>query len=127
MIESMATEIQKYAPQGEVVIYQTEDGKSRIDVMLENETVWLTQEQMAALYDRDKTVVTRHINNVYNDGELDRKSTSAKYAFVPETRERQYEVTLYNLDVIIAVGYRVRSQRGTHASLKAIEATTKKK
>lgn len=113
MRESMATEIRKYAPQGEVVIYQTEDGKSRIDVMLENETVWLTQEQMAALYDRDKTVITRHINNVYNDGELDRKSTSAKYAFVPETRERQYEVTLYNLDVIIAVGYRVRSQRGT--------------
>ena len=123
MRESMATEIQKYAPQGEVVIYQTEDGKSRIDVMLENETVWLTQEQMAALYDRDRTVITRHIKNIFAEGELDEKS-NVHFMHFPFSDK---PVGLYNLDVIIAVGYRVRSQRGTHASLKAIEATTKKK
>lgn len=123
MRESMATEIQKYAPQGEVVIYQTEDGKSRIDVMLENETVWLTQEQMAALYDRDRTVITRHIKNIFAEGELDEKS-NVHFMHFPFSDK---PVGLYNLDVIIAVGYRVRSQRGTHASLKAIEATTKEK
>lgn len=109
MRESMATEIQKYAPHGEVVIYQTDDGKSRIDVMLENETVWLTQKQMAALYDRDKTVITRHIKNIFAEGELDEKS-NVHFMHFPFSDK---PVGLYNLDVIIAVGYRVRSQRGT--------------
>lgn len=77
-----------------------------------NETVWLTQEQIAELFERDKTVITRHINNIYREGELDLKSTSAKNAFVPSKRKRQYETYLYNLDVIISVGYRVKSNRG---------------
>lgn len=98
---------------GEIVIYQTNDGLTKIDVKFENETVWLTQEQMAELFQRDKSVITRHIQNIYKEGELLRESTSAKFAFVPDTRERSYEITYYNLDVIISVGYRVKSLRGT--------------
>lgn len=98
---------------GEIVIYQTNDGLTKIDVKFENETVWLTQEQMAELFQRDKSVITRHIQNIYKEGELLQESTSAKFAFVPDTRERSYEITYYNLDVIISVGYRVRSLRGT--------------
>lgn len=97
---------------GEIIIYRAEDNTVQLDVRMENETVWLTQDQMAQLFQRDKTVITRHINNIYKEGELQRESTSAKFAFVPETRERQYDVSLYNLDVIISVGYRVKSQRG---------------
>lgn len=98
---------------GEIVIYQTNDGLTKIDVKFENETVWLTQEQMAELFQRDKSVITRHILNIYKEGELLQESTSAKFAFVPDTRERSYEITYYNLDVIISVGYRVKSLRGT--------------
>ena len=97
---------------GNIIIYQTEDGLTKLDVQLHDETVWLSQEQMAELFQRDKSVITRHIGNIYSEGELLRESTSAKIAFVPQTRERTYELTYYNLDVIISVGYRVKSQRG---------------
>lgn len=97
---------------GEIVIYQTQDGITKLDVRLDGDTVWLSQDQMAQLFERDKSVITRHISNIYAEGELPRESTSAKIAFVPQTRERTYEVTCYNLDVIISVGYRVKSQRG---------------
>lgn len=97
---------------GKIVIYQTPDGTTQLDVRLDGETVWITQNQMAQLFRRDKSVITRHINNIYAEGELERESTSAKFAFVPESRERSYEITYYNLDVIISVGYRVKSQRG---------------
>lgn len=97
---------------GEIVIYQTQDGTTQLDVRLDGESVWITQEQMAQLFQRDKSVITRHINNIYAEGELERESTSAKIAFVPESRERSYDITYYNLDVIISVGYRVKSQRG---------------
>lgn len=99
---------------GDIIIYQTNDGLTKVDVKFEGETVWLTQEQMSELFQRDKSVITRHIQNIYKEGELTRESTSAKFAFVPDTRERSYEVTYYNLDVIISVGYRVKSIRGTH-------------
>ena len=97
---------------GEIVIYQTQDGITKLDVRLDGDTVWLSQDQMAQLFERDKSVITRHISNIYSEGELPRESTSAKIAFVPQTRERTYEVTYYNLDVIISVGYRVKSNRG---------------
>ena len=97
---------------GEIVIYQTQDGITQLDVRLDGDTVWLSQDQMAQLFERDKSVITRHISNIYSEGELPRESTSAKIAFVPQTRERTYELTYYNLDVIISVGYRVKSQRG---------------
>lgn len=99
---------------GDIIIYQTNDGLTKVDVKFEGETAWLTQEQMSELFQRDKSVITRHIQNIYKEGELTRESTSAKFAFIPDTRERSYEVTYYNLDVIISVGYRVKSIRGTH-------------
>ena len=97
---------------GEIVIYQTQDGTTQLDVRLDGETMWITQDQMAQLFQRDKSVITRHIN-IYSEGELERESTSAKIAFVPESRERSYDVSYYNLDVIISVGYRVKSHQGT--------------
>lgn len=98
---------------GNIVIYQTKDGKTTIDVKLENETVWLTQAQMADLFQKDRTVIGRHINNVYREGELERDITCAKFAHMGSDNDRQYETAVYNLDVIISVGYRVKSQRGT--------------
>ena len=82
---------------GEIVIYQTEDGTTRLDVRLDGESVWITQEQMAQLFQRDKSVITRHINNIYAEGELARESTSAKIAFVPESRERSYDIHIITL------------------------------
>ena len=114
----MGETLDTYNPQGEIVIYQTEDGKASLDVMLENETVWLTQEQMATLYDRDRSVIAKHIRNIFEEGELNESLVCAKFAQPKKYGRREgfvqeVEVTLYNLDVIIAVGYRVRSQRGT--------------
>lgn len=97
---------------GEIVIYQTQDGNTQLDVRLEGESVWLTQDQMALLFGRDKSVIARHISNIYAEGELTKESTVAKFAIVPTTRARSYETAMYNLDVIISVGYRVKSQRG---------------
>lgn len=96
-----------------IVLYKAEDNSIQLEVKLEKDSVWLTQEQMAQLFQRDKSVITRHIRNIYAEGELMPESTSAKFAFVPDTRERSYEITAYNLDVIISVGYRVKSLRGT--------------
>lgn len=78
----------------------------------ENETVWLTQDEMALLFDVDRTRITRHINNIYKDGELDLKSTSAENAHMGSLGVQRYNVRLYNLDMIISVGYRVKSKRG---------------
>ena len=97
---------------GEIIIYRAEDNSVQLDVRMENETVWLTQDQMAELFQRDKSVIARHISNIYKEQELSKESTVAKFAIVPKKRERSYEITLYNLDVIISVGYRVKSLRG---------------
>ena len=100
---------------GEVVIYQTEDGLSKLEVNLQNETVWLTIDQMAELFQRDKSTISRHINKIYKEGELVREATVAFFATVQNEGGRQVERHLeyFNLDVIISVGYRVKSQRGT--------------
>ena len=101
---------------GEIILYQTEDGQTQIDVKLENETVWLTLSQMAELFQRDKSVISRHLKDIYEEGELNRPSTVAFFATVVNRGYRGIvEDTLehYNLDVIISVGYRVKSQRGT--------------
>lgn len=95
-----------------VIIYQTPDGQTQLDVRLEDETVWLTQAQMAELFQKDRTVIGKHIHNVYKEGELDENSTCAKFAHMGNEGLQRYETTLYNLDVIISVGYRVKSQRG---------------
>ena len=97
-----------------IVIYQTEDGQTQIDVRLENETVWLTQAQMAELFQTDRTSIVRHINNIYKVEELDRKSTGAKIAQVQTEGKRNVKrnIPYFNLDMIISVGYRVNSKRG---------------
>lgn len=96
------------------VIYQTEDGQTQIDVRLENETVWLTQAQMAELFQTDRTTIVRHINNIYKVEELDRDSTCAKIAQVQIEGKRTVKrnIPFFNLDMIISVGYRVNSKRG---------------
>ena len=100
--------------ENKIVIYQTEDGQTQIDVRLENETVWLTQAQMAELFETDRTSIVRHINNIYRVDELDRESTCAKIAQVQTEGKREVKRTIpyFNLDMIISVGYRVNSKRG---------------
>ncbi|ATV27925.1 cytochrome C biogenesis protein CycH [Prevotella intermedia] len=98
-----------------IVIYQSEDGKTQLDVKLEGETVWLSQSQMSELFQTDRTVINRHIKNIYKSGELDEKATCAKNAQVRLEGNRTVtrNIPYYNLDVIISVGYRVNSIRGT--------------
>lgn len=97
---------------GEIIIYQTEDGLSKIDVKVKNETVWLSLDQMADLFQRDKSTISRHIKNVFSEGELRKESVVANFA-TTATDGKTYLVDYYNLDVIISVGYRVKSLRGT--------------
>ena len=96
----------------ELIIYQTEDGQTKIDVHMENETVWLSLDQMAELFQRDKSTISRHIKNIFDEGELTRESVVANFA-TTATDGKTYHVDYYNLDVIISVGYRVKSLRGT--------------
>lgn len=100
---------------GKIVIYQTKDGKTSIDVKLENETVWLNQAQMAELFQTDRTSVVKHVNNIYKSEELEKDSTCAKIAQVQMEGNRTIKrhIIYYNLDMIISVGYRVNSMRGT--------------
>lgn len=98
--------------QGEIILYQSEDDQAQIDVRLENETVWLSRKEMAILFNRDYKTVSKHINNVFNDGELRKESVVAKFATTGNDG-KTYQVEYYNLDVIISVGYRVKSQQGT--------------
>lgn len=96
---------------GEVVIYQSTDGIAKIDVLLQGETVWLTADQMAGLFQRDKSVISRHIKNVFETGELSEKSVVAFFA-TTAADGKVYNVAYYNLDMIISVGYRVNSIQG---------------
>jgi len=100
--------------ENKIIIYQTEDGQTQIDVRLENDTVWLTQAQMAELFETDRTSIVRHINNIYKVEELDRESTCAKIAQVQIEGKRtvKRDIPFFNLDMIISVGYRVNSKRG---------------
>lgn len=100
---------------GEIIIYQTKDGKTSIDVKMEDDTVWLTLNQLCELFEKDKSVVSRHLKNIFTEGELEKSSTVAKNATVQKEGKREVlrELEYYNLDVIISVGYRVKSHRGT--------------
>lgn len=104
-------------PGGEVLLYQTPEGDTRLDVRLEGETVWLTQEQMAQLFERDRSVITRHVNNVLGEGEVDEKSNVQNLHIAGSDRP----VKLYSLDLIISVGYRVNSPRGTQFRIWATQ------
>jgi prophage maintenance system killer protein len=100
---------------GEIVIYQTQDGGTSLEVRLENDTVWLDQYQMAELFDTDRTSIVRHVNNIYRTVELEREATCAKIAQVQKEGNRtvKRQINFYNLDMIISVGYRINSKRGT--------------
>ena len=100
---------------GEVLIYVTEDGTVKLEVTMESETVWLNLNQLCELFQRDKSVISRHIKNIYTEGELEESSTVAFFATVQNEGGRSIErkIAYYNLDVIISVGYRVKSLRGT--------------
>lgn len=99
-------------PGGEVVLYEAPDGQVRVDVRLDHETVWLTQEQMSQLFGRERSVITKHVRNVFREGELEAGAVCAKFAHTAEDG-KTYQVEHYNLDVIISVGYRVKSSQGT--------------
>ena len=96
----------------EIIMYQTEDGLTKIDVQMSGETVWLSLDRMADLFQRDKSTISRHIKNIFGEGELDRNSVVANFA-TTAADGKVYQVDYYNLDVIISVGYRVKSLRGT--------------
>jgi len=96
-----------------IEIYRSPEGDVQLNVKLENDTVWLTQSQMALLFNRDRTVISRHINNCYKEHELDKNITCAKFAHMGSDADQIYETAMYNLDVIISVGYRVKSVNGT--------------
>src|SRR3989339_230074 len=104
----------------QIILYTTEDQKSRIEVRLEGETVWLTQAQMAELFQTTKQNISLHIKNIYNEGELQENSVVKEYLTTAPDRKK-YKTRYYNLDAIIAVGYRVKSHRGTQFRIWATE------
>ena len=115
----MATnsEIQAYTPQAEMVIYRTDDGKASVDVILENETVWLTQEQIAVLFGKSKSTISEHLHNIFNEHELVREVVVRKFRTTTQHgaikgKTQEHLTDFYNLDVIIAVGFRQRRNRG---------------
>lgn len=98
-----------------IIIYEDENGQINLDVSLENETVWLSQKQLEILFNRDKSVISRHIGNILKEGELDKNATVAKNAIVQKEGQREVSrnIEFYNLDMIISLGYRVNSKRAT--------------
>lgn len=92
-------------------MYTTEDGLTKIETTFDEDTVWLSLDQMAELFQRDKSTISRHIKNIFQEGELDRNSVVANFA-TTATDGKNYSVAYYNLDMIISVGYRVHSYRG---------------
>src|SRR6266700_371654 len=108
------------APAGEFLLYQTEDGRTRLEVRVQHETVWLSLNQMAELFQRDKSVISRHINNVFDEGYVGRERVVANFA-TTAADGKKYQVEFFNLDVIISVGYRVKSQRGTQFRIWATQ------
>ncbi|BFU92238.1 MAG: 2-hydroxyacid dehydrogenase [Nitrospira sp.] len=110
-------------PQSSIILYQTEDGRTRVDVQFKGETAWLSLNQMAELFQRDKSVISKHIKNTFAEGELRVEATVAKFATVQTEGGRTVsrDIEFYNLDVIISVGYRVKSHRGTQFRLWATQ------
>jgi hypothetical protein len=107
-------------PKSEIILYQTEDNQTRVQVRLDGQTAWLSQAQMAQLFQRERSVITKHIRNIFEEGELVEKSVCANYAQTAADG-KTYQTVYYNLDVIIAVGYRVKSARGTQFRIWATQ------
>jgi len=114
------TELPDKPKQGELLLYQTEDGNTRLQVRIQGETVWLPLSQMAELFQRDKSVISRHIRNIFDEGELRQGSVVANFA-TTAADGKTYQVDYFNLDVIISVGYRVKSHRGTQFRIWATQ------
>lgn len=111
---------------GSVILYQTSDGQTRIDVRLEDDTVWLSQAQIADLFGKGRSTITEHINNIFAEGELDENKVCRNFRHTTihgaiEGKTQLQDVKYYNLDVIISVGYRVKSLRGTQFRIWATE------
>ena len=105
-----------------IIMYTTEDGLTKIETTFDEDTVWLSLDQMAKLFQRDKSTISRHIKNIFEEGELTQSATVAKFATVQTegTRTVERNIDYYNLDVIISVGYRVKSLRGTQFRIWAM-------
>jgi hypothetical protein len=110
----------EFYPQSEILIYQTEDGETRIDVRIEGETVWLSQAQMVELFQTSKQNISLHIKNIFLEAELNENSVVKEY-LITATDGKNYKTKFYNLDVIISVGYRVKSHRGTQFRIWATQ------
>ncbi|MDR2281846.1 MAG: virulence RhuM family protein [Sphingobacterium sp.] len=104
--------------QSDIIIYQNDDGSTRIETRLENETVWLTQAQLCELFQKSKSTVSEHIKHIFEEGELDEISVVRKFR-TTAADGKNYEMTYYNLDVIISVGYRVKSHQVSKSPLKS--------
>ena len=100
------------SPKNSIIIYTTEDGLTKIDATFDGDTVWLSIDQMAELFQRDRSVIGKHVRNIFKEGELQKELVWAKFAYTAADG-KVYDVDYYNLDVIISVGYRVKSKRGT--------------
>ena len=113
----------KVQNKSELILYQTEDGKTRLEVRLQDETVWLTQKMMADLFQTTIPNINMHIKNILDEGELDRRATIKDFLIVQKegAREVSRSVDFYNLETIVAVGFRVRSSRGTQFRKWAID------
>lgn len=111
-------------PKGEITIYRTKDNKVSLEVKLEENTVWLTQKSIASLFKTDRSVITKHLRNIFNNKELDKKSVCAKFAHTARDG-KVYETAFYNLDMIISVGYRVNSKRATQFRIWATNVLRK--
>lgn len=107
----------------EILLYSTEDGKAKIEVRLENETVWLSQSQMVDLFQTTKQIISLHIRNIFKERELQEDSVIKEY-LTTASDMKDYKTKFYNLDVIISVGYRVKSHRGTQFRIWATKSTT---
>ncbi len=107
----------------QIIQYQTEDGCAAIKVNLQKETVWLSLNELVLLFERDKSVISRHIRNVFKEKELERSATVAKFATTQKEGEREVvrDIEYFNPDVIISVGYRAKSQRGTNFRIWATQ------
>ena len=106
-----------------ILIYTTPDGKKKLEVNLKDETLWLSLDQIAELFQRNKSTISRHIKNIFEEGELNLEATVAKFATVQKEGDRKVErnIDYYNLDMIISVGYRVNSLQGTHFRIWATQ------
>jgi len=126
IVTSKHLEIDSFKRESDFLLYTTPDGKVKVEIFVKDENIWLTQERIAQLFGVDRSVVTKHLKNIYESGELDEVATSAKFAQVQTegTRQVTRSLVFYNLDAIISVGYRVNSTQATQYGACHLETST---